>query len=92
MNKIKIIDNLVKFKTPEPIELIYCLQSSLHRETRLPQWCWIGSPLHNNISQLTRVGVHQIDNDTYDVIVADAFDGHQTFWLGRWNDGVVENQ
>ena len=91
MNKIKIIDNLIKSER-KPIELIYCLQNSLHKVTDLPQWSLINSPWYDHILQLTRVGVHQIDNDTYDVIVADTFDDHQTFWLGHWNDGVVENQ
>ena len=88
MNKIKIIDNLVKQETSEPIEFLYCLQTSYNDE-HLPQWCWINCPAYINIQKITRVGVHQIGNDTFDVIITESVDGHQIFWLGHWNDGVV---
>ena len=88
MNKIKIIDNLVEQKTSKPIEFLYCLQT-WYNEEKLPQWCYITNPALLVIKQITRVGVHQIGNDIFDVIIAESMDGRQIFWLGHWNDGVV---
>jgi hypothetical protein len=90
MKEIKIIDNLVKSQTLKPIELIFCLQTSLCRITELPQWRLIDSPTFQRIEQLTRVGRLMIKLVTYDVIVANLNDDSQLFWLGYWNDGFVK--
>jgi len=92
--KIKIVDNLIQSINSKPIELVYCLQCSYNIITKLPEWSYIKSPYFHNISQLTRVGKHVIGVDVYDVIVAHTSGStNPTFWLGHWNDGIVnENE
>lgn len=92
--KIKIVDNLTQSIRTKPIELVYCLQCSYNTVTKLPEWAHIKSPFFSNISQLTRVGKHVIGVDVYDVIVVHTIGSSTTtFWLGHWNDGIVnENE
>jgi len=86
---IKIVDNLAKTDPVAPIEFLYCLQTSYNKD-KLPQWCWINCPSVLAVTQITRVGTHQIDNDTFDVIITDGPEDHQIYWLGHWNDGVLK--
>lgn len=92
--KIKIVDNLTQSIRTKPIELVYCLQCIYNPDTKLPEWAHIKSPFFRNISQLTRVGKHVIGVDVYDVIVVHTSGSSTpTFWLGHWNDGIVnENE
>jgi hypothetical protein len=90
--KIEIVDNLTNQSKLKSIELVYCLQASYDPRTELPEWSLIVKPNFGNLVKLTRVGKHEINADEYDVIVAEytkSMGGNQTFWLGHWNDGVL---
>jgi hypothetical protein len=94
MKEIKIVDNLAEKTKKKSIELIYCLQAS-YNDKKLPEWCLIETPFYDSITKLTRVGKHPIGFDHYDVIITETSNDRtsfQNYWLGHWNDGVVENQ
>ena len=90
--KIEIVDNLNVQSKLKPIVLVYCLQASYDPRTEMPEWSLIVKPNFDNFVKLTRVGKHEINFDEYDVIVGEyskSMGGTQTFWLGHWNDGVL---
>ena len=93
--KIEIVDYLAP-SLAEPIKLIFCLRDSFN-SIALPTWSRAatteklnaGIPVMDHVKKVTRIGRHIIDDEFYDIINITSVSGNNTYWLGKWNDGVV---